>query len=89
MADIFIINGKVQAVDELGRWCQARIVEVDGEEIHVSFPGFPGADVHVNREHIRKPVLPYEQQFRGECQTFSKVMYYVVTFQVFDDLTEV
>lgn len=65
MAARYSKGSRAQAVDELGRWCNAKVGEVNGDGLWVSFPGYPEHDQFVSDErNIRSPVLPYEQQQR-------------------------
>ncbi|XP_022110626.1 uncharacterized protein LOC110990100 [Acanthaster planci] len=71
MAGEFTVGKRVQAVDELGRWCSARVVAVDdGEGLGtlVSFPGFRGHDILATPDRIRQPTLPIEEQHRRGCR---------------------
>lgn len=64
MAGKFSIGSRVQAIDELGRWCAAKVVDEKDETYLVSFTGYPGHDIWVDMHAIRLPVLPYEEHQR-------------------------
>ena len=68
MAGKFALNSKVQTVDELGRWCDGRILEIGDDDLFVCFPGYPDSSlrVAVDSDKVRERVLPYEQQLRGK-----------------------
>ena len=54
MATEIVIGQGVQALDELGQWCKARVVDEVGEKWLVSFPSYPGCDRLVGRSEIRE-----------------------------------
>ena len=74
---MFTVGERVQAVDELGRWSKGLVAGLEREEeedhtitkYHISFPGYPEDGISVNSEHVRRPVLPVEQQERGESSS--------------------
>ena len=69
MAENIIIGSRVRAIDELGRWEAAKVKEIgfDKNEILVVFPGWNSDwDRWVNRQEIRHPVSPIEEQRRRE-----------------------
>ena len=72
MAGNFEVNSKIQAVDELGRWCDARISDISSAgELLVVFPGYGrDADVRLPADSVdvRARLLPFEQQLRGKLQ---------------------
>ena len=52
-----VIGKRVQAVDQLGHWLSAVVVdEVEGKWV-VAFPGYPGCERTVAGGEIRIPVL--------------------------------
>ena len=65
MAGKFSVGSRVQAIDELGRWCAAKVVRDNKDRGYlVSFPGYPEHDIWADEDSIRHLILPYEEQQR-------------------------
>jgi hypothetical protein len=64
----FAIGDKVQAVDELGQWTDARVMEIcDDGAYRVNYDGWTNKYDNVVREpYIRFRDLPMEQQTRSK-----------------------
>ena len=57
MAYCWDIGNRVQAVDEIGRWCNGRVIESDGLRFKVRFQGYgPEYDRVVGKLEIRERI---------------------------------
>ena len=82
MAAKFKIGLKVQAVDELGRWADGKVVHEEGLAVEVKFTGWPekfNRTFVVPCDELREPVLPAEQQMRSKWTI-------IYIFQLFQQL---
>ena len=67
MESVFKVNQKVQAVDELGRWENGVIREVDDDGAAVHFPGYDcDCDRVVSWGELRLRMPPFEEQQRSK-----------------------
>lgn len=56
---------KVQAIDELGRWEEAKVIKDYGEDIEVSFVGWSAAfNRRVARSELRDTYDPFKEEYR-------------------------
>ena len=70
----FIKGQKVQALDELGRWEEARVVDISGDCVHVSFVGWSrDFDLEVKMDDVWELVDPFHMP--GECTSYI-VLYF-------------
>ena len=66
MAEEYAIGSRVQAVDELGRWADAKIVRKEDDGWTVTFPGYPDCDRLAAESEVRWRVPPLAEQERRE-----------------------
>ena len=62
----YIVGEKVHAVDQLGHWEAAKVLEYRGEQFLVGFPNWPGYERQVCRDEIRQPCPTREEASRSE-----------------------
>ena len=84
MAEDIIIGKRIQAIDSLGRWENAKVKEIDNTigEYFVTFPGWGSEwDRWVTKGELRIPVRPLREQQRSKLVSYCTFKSNIVGLQ--------